>query len=327
MKLAPCFLALAAAAAFAGIARAGDRVLVVPFNMLNVPAAQQWIGNAVQENLVADLGRSGQFAPLAFRGQVIVEDNATAARLARQAHAPLAIRGAAQVIGDNARLTAQLIDAKSGDTLRTALVTGSAGNLLHMEDELAGQLRGTPAPAAVPTAGIPVAPAYAPAAQPPVIVIAQPQPAYYPNYPYDYNYPYPYNYPLGYYPFMFYQVTPGSRAHGRGRGSGGDRDSGGGAGGLPVVRNGGGGFNPNGLPIPNNNVLPIPDNNVLPIPTNNVLPVPTNNVLPLAARQVPPLPANNLAPLPTKGVTPLPTISPPTPRASAGQNRNPRLVN
>ncbi len=195
--------------AAAGAVRAdnAERVLVVPFSVLNVPDSQQWIGKGVQENVVAEFGRSGTFSPIAFQGQVIVEDNATAARLARAAQSPLAVRGAAQAVGENIRITAQLIDSQSGDTVRTASVTGSAHDLLKMEDELSAQLLGqTTAPAGAPAATAPIstapastapaAPAVAPAPQ--IIVIA-PQQAPYSNYGYS---PYP-DY-ANYYPYSSY---------------------------------------------------------------------------------------------------------------------------
>jgi TolB-like protein len=178
-----------------------QRVLVVPFAVLNVPESQQWISRGVQENLVADFGRTPTFSPIAFQGQVIVEDNGTAARLAKQASAAYAVRGAAQMVGENVRLTAQLIDAKTGDTVSTASVTGPTSTLLKMEDELSAQLRGVSSAAPA----VAVAPAAAPAAQqvpvqPQVIVITQPAaPSYQPP-------PYPPGYPAGYvggYPFGY----------------------------------------------------------------------------------------------------------------------------
>jgi TolB-like protein len=175
-------LVLAAAVSVgAGAARAqsapGPRVLVIPFTTLNVPDSQQWIAKGVQENLVADFGRSGTFSPVAFQGQVIVEDNATAVRLARQASANYAIRGAAQIVGDTVRLTAQLIDVKNGDTISTGSVTGSPNDLLRLEDELSAQLRGVSGATATATGpAAPVAPvAAAPGdATPEIIVISQP---------------------------------------------------------------------------------------------------------------------------------------------------------
>jgi len=134
------------AAADPGLGR-GGKVIVIPFSTLNVPADQQWIGKGLQESLIADLGRD--YAPVAFSGQTIVEDNATAARVAREAGVPYAVRGVAQEINGEIRLTAQMIDAKTGDTLSTANVTGQLNNLLRLEDEVGAQLRGVTAPTAL----------------------------------------------------------------------------------------------------------------------------------------------------------------------------------
>jgi len=181
----------------------GVRVLVVPFSALNVPDSHQWISRGIQENLVADFGRAGgTFDPITFQGQLIVEDNATAARLARQASATLAVRGAAQMVGANIRLTAQLIDAKTGDTVNTASVTGPTSDLLKLEDELSAQLRGVSVGNVNPTgpagAGAPPAAPPGQPAPPQIIVIAQPsEPSY--TYPPDYYSPaYNYAYPWGF---------------------------------------------------------------------------------------------------------------------------------
>ena len=242
-----------------------QRVLVMPFTVLNVPDSDQWVGKGVQENIIAEFGRTGTYNPVAFNGQVIVEDNATAARLGRGAQAALAVRGAAQMVGDRLRLTAQLIDSKNGDTIRTASVTGSVSGLLRMEDELAAQLRGvsTTAPDPAVPATIPVSPVAtptpAPSSAPPQIIIIQqqptsPYPAYdylgYPNNSYGYSYPF--------FPVYFSQISFDKQCH------------------FPP-----GSFNPPhwihtqttfsspSLPLPTNNVSPLPTNNVLPLPTQS----------------------------------------------------------
>lgn len=201
--------------------RAQLRVLVIPFTALNVPDSQQWITKAVAENIVADFGRTPGFLPLAFHGQILVEDNATAARLARQASASLVIRGAAQVVGTSVRLTAQLIDAKTGDTLTTASVTGPADDLLKMEDDLSAQLRGvstqtaaTPGAPTAPLAG--AQPVYVQPAQPAapqIILISQPAAPTYPPYP-AYNTPYyGSNFGYGYYPGLITTVSYGNNGY------------------------------------------------------------------------------------------------------------------
>ena len=168
--LAAILLSAASSAALA------ERVVILPFNTLNVAPNQQWISKGVQENLAADLGRNG-LEPLPYNAQVIVEDNATAVRIARTLNAPYVVRGAVQVVGGDVRLTAQLIDTRTGDTVRTALVTGTTDTLLRLEDQLAGQIRGTPEAQPATAGALPAAaPIIVPQAQPQVIVISQPEP-------------------------------------------------------------------------------------------------------------------------------------------------------
>ncbi len=178
------------------------RLLVIPLTDYNVPDSQQWIAKAVEQDMEAALGASHAFAPTPFQGQTIVEDNATAAKLARDANAAYAVRGAAQMINGTLRITAQLIDAQSGETVNSAQVTGSVNDLLSMEDHIAGQLLGNPAMASgaaittpdggtirnIPPDGTGTQPliVIAPAPAPPAYPLGSPGSALYSPYiPYD----------------------------------------------------------------------------------------------------------------------------------------------
>ena len=140
---------------------------------------------------------------------------------AKAASPPLAVRGA-QMVGGNVRLTAQVIDAKSGDTLSTASVTGPVNDLLKLEDDLSW-----PNCCGVPAAPGSGTPAYSraawlrraattlpctdhrpwqPAAPPQIIVISQPSQPAYPDYSGYGGYPYgsPYGYGYGGYGWGLY---------------------------------------------------------------------------------------------------------------------------
>ena len=176
MLAATVAVGLAATPSWGDISANAERVLVIPFATLNVPADQQWISKGVEETIVSDLGRAGGLAPVPFEGQIVVEDNATAVRLARQASADLAVRGAAQVVGYHVRLTAQLIDAKTGNTVNTAMATGPVRDLLQLEDQLSAQLRGVPMPATAAGGAAPAtmpmdATAAVPAQAPQIIIV------------------------------------------------------------------------------------------------------------------------------------------------------------
>jgi TolB-like protein len=171
------------------------RVLVIPFSTLNVADNQLWIGRAVQEDIIADFGRTHQFMPVGFQGEITVEDNATAVSLAHKADANLVIRGAAQMVDQNLRITAQLIDARSGDTVTTASVTGPTSDLLKLEDGLAAQLQSNFNAVTQPLAQEQPAAAQPEATQQPSgpTVYAPPAPVYaQPTYTPGYSYPPPY---------------------------------------------------------------------------------------------------------------------------------------
>jgi TolB-like protein len=243
--------------------QSGPRVLVIPFTTLNVGDNQEWIGRAVQEDIIADFGRTNQFLPVAFQGQIVVEDNATAVSLAHKADATLVIRGSAQMVGPDLRITAQMIDARSGDTVTTASVTGPTADLLKLEDGLSAQLRTNlaamqaPLPTQQPAAAQPdQAQASGPVTYAPSPAYAA-QPAYTPGYSYAPTYAAPvyadpgYGYDVSPYydygylggPIVVYGGGFGFRGYGRGF-SGGYH--GGGFGGGGGGFHGGGGFSGGG---------------------------------------------------------------------------------
>lgn len=298
-------LAAVSPAPQAGAQGAAQRVLVIPFAAYNLPDNEQWIPKAVQEDLIAGLGATRSLSPLAFQGQVIVEDNATAARLAKNASAAYAVRGAAQVVNGTVRITAQLIDANTGETVNTATVTGPVNDLLTMEDGLANQLLGLPeaAVAAPQTVGqLATAPATASAA-PQIIVIAPPAqasyPAYYPSpyaslasdyIPYDYaplgfvDYGYPGYCYGGFYPgFIVETINRGPFDHrgDHGRGDDGHHGENGSSGGFD---GGGGVFRVGGLggggrPVTGGAGLPLPAGGTA-LPSGNIgLPIPQHSSL------------------------------------------------
>lgn len=187
---------------FAGMTRAdnaGPRVLVIPFKTLNMSDDMQWVAKAVQEDVVSDLGRAGGYTPVTTDAQVVVEDNAAAVRIGKQANAAFVVRGAVQQVDQTVRLTGQFIDVGTGDTLNSASVTGPVGQLLRLEDELAKQLRGAspvvdaqtaPAQPMTPSSALAPTPA---ATDTQVVYVPVPTDVSYPPGGY-YNTPYAYDY-------------------------------------------------------------------------------------------------------------------------------------
>jgi TolB-like protein len=225
--------------------RPAQRVLVFPFTAIHLAEDDAWMGKSVTENLLTSLSQSNAYNPSTYAGKLVVEDNQAAARNARQTNYPLAIRGTIQVVESQVRLSAQLIDSRNGNSVRTAIATGPVSDLLKVEDDLSAQLLGQKA------AGNSLAaadPAVGGTGQPPIQIFIQNTPGVGTdlNYPYapagaypNYSYPYstvgygPY-YP-GYYPGIIY-ITDGNNHHhhdgdhGHGHDHDGDHDGGGGGG-------------------------------------------------------------------------------------------------
>jgi TolB-like protein len=219
-----CFGILAAALLFASAGSAWadsstpkQRIIVVPFALLNTQPDQAWMSKAIQDNTVAELGRSPYLNPIAHAGALPNSDAATAARIARANDAPYAVYGSAQVIDQTVRITAQLVSSRTGDTLGTATSTGPLTDLLRLEDDIVTQLRPIAAalpastataiaqPAPQPQAPSAPAPAYDPHPEPYLSLDVQTvhtTPPVYPSYPYYSGYSYPYSY--GYYPYASY---------------------------------------------------------------------------------------------------------------------------
>ncbi len=164
----------------AGAPAAAKRVLIAPFSMADLPESQRWMPKSIQDNLVSSFSRTLGYAAVPYKGAALVDDNATAQRLAKSASANFAVRGSAVLENDSIHLTAQLVDAKTGEALSSADVSGPAVNLLKLEDQLSAQLRSMRAAAdhpAVPAPEASVASAetnfpsgYAPIPEPPAYI-------------------------------------------------------------------------------------------------------------------------------------------------------------
>lgn len=120
-------------------------VLVLPFTMLNNDGKHDWIGQGIQQNLQAELGRAGldvvgtvQVQPM-NRAPVIVrpEDEADAAlKMATEAKADVVIFGNYHVVEQNVRVTGRVTDVASGQTVGFIKADGTVRDLLALEDQL-----------------------------------------------------------------------------------------------------------------------------------------------------------------------------------------------
>ena len=120
--IALCALLLPTAA----VAQSGGTVAVLPFTNITGEPGDAWIGSGIAEALVADLRGTPGF-------EVVTGE---------QIDVPWVLSGTYQRIGNQIRITAQLVEVSSGAVIRTAKVDGTMANLFDLQDRLAMDLAG-----------------------------------------------------------------------------------------------------------------------------------------------------------------------------------------
>jgi TolB-like protein len=190
---------------------AAPTVLVIPFQQLGDTAAYGWVGQAVQEDLLGQVARTGALQPMAFTKPIAGSDTASALQAGHNAGATTVVFGSYQVVSDQLRVNAQVADVASGRVVGGLQATGDIHDLFKLEDSLSAQLAqelpqpannnmptvtyGTPDQGVTPSAPAPVAPDTS-------TPYADSTPYYVPSYAPAYSYP-DYAYPY-YYPPVFY---------------------------------------------------------------------------------------------------------------------------
>jgi TolB-like protein len=177
------------------------RILVLPFATLNKSADQSWLGQSIQQSIVADLMTSAPGRIMS--SDVSAADSTTAVAAGKAAGARYVILGSFASLPQDIRVTGIVIDSTTGYAVAAIKATGSTSNIFTLEDDLSAQihrhlrLRGQipgEAPAPVITQVPPMQPlrvlpqptdpyvgTYGPAANP-----AAPAPSY-PSVSYDYS--------------------------------------------------------------------------------------------------------------------------------------------
>ena len=109
-------------------AQGGVAVSVLPFTNITGDPSDAWIGSGIAETLSADLQDAPGFE-IATREPIDV---------------PWVVSGAYQRVGDQIRITAQLVEVASGAVLRAAMVDGPLDELFELQDRLAAELARPP---------------------------------------------------------------------------------------------------------------------------------------------------------------------------------------
>ena len=181
------------------------KVLLVPFQAIGQSGDYAWISQAIEEDLSHDLARNHAIRLIKPASTQPV-NGADALATARDAEAQRLISGSYQVVDDQLRITANVIDVNQTQSAGEVKATGRVRDLFQLEDSLAMQLwHILPQPAEEASANdFQVTPledytASQQAAPPPVIYEPLPDVAAAPAYdsapdyyPYDTGYPYGY---------------------------------------------------------------------------------------------------------------------------------------
>jgi TolB-like protein len=114
-------------------------VLLTRFAQLSEVAGTEWIGRAVQESLLTDLARVDGFRVVSDQ-RPPTTDLATARQLGRDAGADLVVIGGYQQIGNDLRITGQIVEVSSGEVAGTIKSTATENELIAMEDSISGQV-------------------------------------------------------------------------------------------------------------------------------------------------------------------------------------------
>ena len=148
------------------------RVAVMPFANLSRHPADDWIGEGIAQTVSAELAKAGLtlVAQTAVTGAPGARDavdrtrvaDARAPEIGRQLGATLLVRGTYQRVGDQLRITARVVDVRSGAVVHSAKIDGSVSDLFATQDQIGLALAERLAPSPDRTPGSAVRPAPVP---------------------------------------------------------------------------------------------------------------------------------------------------------------------
>ena len=189
------------------------KILILPFVAVNKNDSQPWLGRSVQQSLAADLTMA---APeRATTSDTEATDNDSAVAAGRKADAAYVVTGTFTTVGQDLRLTGQVLDVATGRALGGLKATGTINDIFPLEDALARQIKVRLGLARSPSRpGASEQPIDAGAMAPLRAEQAPPADQYYQTYATppstDYTYNYYYTTPdYGYYDYPYYWGYPG----------------------------------------------------------------------------------------------------------------------
>ena len=146
-------------------------MVVLPFVNISGAPADDWIGAGIAETIAAEM--QGRLPVQSVRrGQALdalaaapAESNASLVEVGRTAGARWVVGGGYQRLGDRMRITARLLDVRSGAVAAATVVDGAIDDLFDLQDRVAAQLFSTGGPDTGQRAARPAPPAAGSAAE------------------------------------------------------------------------------------------------------------------------------------------------------------------
>ena len=123
-------------------------VVVVPFSNISRDAADDWIGDGIAETVAADLDSLGNMVVIdrdavgsgLGEGARASLDAAAAARLGRDVGARWVVTGGYQRVGQRLRITARLVDVRTGLVAETLTTDGTLDEIFALQDRIIAEL-------------------------------------------------------------------------------------------------------------------------------------------------------------------------------------------
>lgn len=130
------------------------KVLVLPLTEISEGTKREWIGRAMHQSMLAELARLHFVEPLTSNTKAAADSVSTAevaAQTGADAGAAFVVFGSYQIVGDDLRVTGQIIDVATAKVAGGLKATGNVRDLFGVEDILAAQLKRELASAIEPT--------------------------------------------------------------------------------------------------------------------------------------------------------------------------------
>jgi TolB-like protein len=119
---------------------AAPTVLIFPFQPMGQLAGREWVRSALQEEMVADVNKTGLVQTRSMLEPLVSTDSAKAIAAGKDAGAAMVIFGNYQIVGDQIRVTGQMTQVPSRNVVTTLQATGIVVDIFRVENTLAAQI-------------------------------------------------------------------------------------------------------------------------------------------------------------------------------------------